>query len=138
AIEEGARTPTEGTPAEALSGVLAGLEEQSVQPGAQDDPPSWARQALGKVREWVGASSTGGESGDWNRSRLSRILWNSSQQLAQEWDERLAKSAFALMDHPGRRVAAAESALRRFVQFCSSSISGVRTRWEQQAQRTQQ
>src|SRR5262249_22466198 len=137
-LEEGARTPAEGAPADLLAGVLAGLEEQAVQPAAEDGPAAWGRQALGRIREWVGESTHGGDGSDWRKSRLSRSLWNAAQQLAQEWDERLANAAFALMDHPGRRVAAAEGALARFVEFCLTGAAGQRARLEQRGDGAEQ
>src|SRR5207247_332827 len=56
-----AGTPTDAgtTPAEVLTGVLAKLEEQSTQPVAQADPGNWARQALGRIRDWVGTPGEG-------------------------------------------------------------------------------
>src|SRR5262249_9753089 len=106
-IEEGARVPSEGAPAEVLAGVLAGLEEQSLQGAAQDDPGGWARQAIGRMREWIGGGSNSDDGSEWRKSRLSRALWNAAQQLAEQWDNRLGRSAFTLLDHPRRRLRAA-------------------------------
>ena len=43
------------TPGEVLAGMLAKLEEQIVQPVAQEDAGNWAKQALTRVRDWVGS-----------------------------------------------------------------------------------
>jgi hypothetical protein len=141
-IEEAAWTAphTElcGTPAEALTSLLASLEEQAQQSFAQDDPGNWARQALGRVREWVGAGAEHGqETPDWRKSRLHRTLLAAAQKVAEEWDGNLAGVLWGLMEHPGRRVAAAEAALVRFQNFCEESLVAHAGRCEQQALRTQ-
>jgi serine/threonine protein kinase len=120
-LEEYARPMLEGAPGEALTRLLSSLEDQAQQSVALEDPGNWARQALGRVREWFGSGlSTPGsrEAGQWTRSRLSRALESSAQKLASEWETNLAKAAFALMEHPGRRLATAEAALSRFIDFC--------------------
>jgi len=131
----------EGTPGEALTRLLATLEEQAMQSLAQDDPGNWARQAVTRVREWSGAGLTAGpvrEAGEWRRSRLSRALEAAAQKLAKEWDARLAETAFALMEHPGRRVAAAEAALGRFLRFCTETADANAALLAQQSARAQQ
>jgi hypothetical protein len=144
-IEKAARGGLGGTPAQTLTGMLTLLEEQAQQSVAQEDPSNWARQALTRVLEWVGtgasselagASST--VTGDWRQSRLPRALKTAAETLAAEQEERLAEAAFALMQHPGRRVAAAEAALARFAQFCEEALASYQARCEQQAPRTQQ
>jgi hypothetical protein len=54
-IEELAGAGLEGVRGEALARLLSGLDEQSQQLVAQDDPGNWARQALGRVRDWLGS-----------------------------------------------------------------------------------
>jgi hypothetical protein len=132
-------------PGEALTALLGSVDEQSQQFVAQDDPGSWARQALTRVQEWLGsgwtahvnAGSIGGSrsTGDWRKSKLSRSLDAAAQQLAEEWDQTLAKAAFALMEHPGTRVAAAESAVARLLQFCQETASAIENRLQQQTAR---
>jgi serine/threonine protein kinase len=145
-IEDATGTTLGGAPAEALTGLLAKLEEQSQQSVAHEDPGNWARQALTRVLEWVGPSSlaeaddlaAGASAGDWRKSRLSRALTAAAEKVAEAWGQQLAGIAFALMEHPGRRVAAAEAALERFIRFCEESAQAHLTRWEQQARRSQQ
>lgn len=144
-IEEAACTSLGGTPADALTSLLAKLEEQSQQSVALDDPSSWVRQAVARVRELVAAGTAtdaagpanGTSLGEWRKSRLSRALAAAAEQVAEQWDSRLAGAAFDLMEHPGRRVAAAEAALERFVQFCAERAAAYGARREQQAVRTQ-
>jgi hypothetical protein len=140
-VEAGARGMLDGSPGEALTRLLATLEESAQQSLAQDDPGNWARQAVTRVREWTGAGISAGpvrEAGEWRKSRLSRALEASAQQLAAEWDTRLADAAFALMEHPGRRVAAAEAALARFLRFCGDASSANALLLGQQSDRARQ
>jgi hypothetical protein len=155
-IEEAARATLGGTPAETLTGLLARLEEQSQQAVAMDDPGNWAGQAVVRVRELVGTTSgpisqlpsgmalavgdaTATRScGDWRKSRLNRALTTAAETLATDWDARLADAAFRLMEHPGRRAAAAEAALLRFVEFCAEALTAQEARRGQQIGRTRQ
>jgi serine/threonine protein kinase len=146
AIVDAAGTALGGSLAEALTGVLTKLEEQSQQSVAQEDASGWARQALLRVREWVGPSSLPDSADlsvpaahtEWRKSRLSRALIAAAEKVAEAWGVQFAEAAFALMEHPGRRLAAAEAALERFLQFCEEATPTHRTRWEQQATRTAQ
>jgi serine/threonine protein kinase len=145
-IETAASATLGGTPAEALTGLLTKLEEHSQQSVALEDPENWARQAVSRVREFVGTGTLGDIAshssnlalGEWRKSRLSRALTAAAEQVAQEWEARLAGAAFALMEHPGRRVAAAEAALGRFVRFCKEFSAAHAARRSHQAARTQQ
>jgi hypothetical protein len=143
-IEECAQRHLDGmAPGEALTALLAAIEEQSQQFVAQDDPGSWARQTLMRVQEWLGSgwqaqSNTPRASGDWRKSKLSRALEAAAQQVAEDWDQRLSQSVFALMEHPGRRVAAAEAAMARLLQFCDDTAATIATRLQQQTARADQ
>jgi hypothetical protein len=125
------------TPAETLTSVLATLEEQAQQTVALDDPGNWARQALGRVREWVGTGPESGlDVGEWKKNRLGRALGGAAQKVAEEWDRDLAATLLRLMDHPGRRVAAAEQAFTRLQKICVEASQSYRERLEQQTART--
>jgi hypothetical protein len=145
-FEEAACPSLGGTPAEVLTSLLTKLEERCEQSVALEDPGSWARQALVRVRELVAAGNANEAAvpthesalAEWRKSRLSRALTTAAEQAAREWDSRLASVAFALMEHPGRRVAAAEAALKRFVQFCKESHAASSAHRDHQALRTQQ
>src|SRR5262249_48755922 len=76
-IEELAAAGLDGPPGETLTRLLSGLEEQSQQFVAQDDPGNWSRQALGRVRDWLGSGLSATplrETGEWRKSRLGRAL----------------------------------------------------------------
>jgi hypothetical protein len=137
-IEQAAQDQMEGPASEALSRLLVALEEQAQQSFAHDDPGNWARQAVTRLREWFGAGLAAvGEAGEWRKSQLSRALEGAAQKLAQKWDSRLAETAYALMEHPGRRVAAADEALQRFVRFGTELASAHATQIAQQSARAQ-
>ncbi len=127
------------SPADALTRLLATLDEQSAQPLAQDDPGSWARQALDRVREWVGSGGDGDqEINEWRKTRLNRSLAQGAQKVAEDWDQRLARELFTLMEHPGPRLAAAEAGLVRLQTFCQGSGQELRQRTQQQVAKTDQ
>jgi hypothetical protein len=127
------------SPGEHLTGLLAGLAEQSQQAVAQEDPANWARSALNRVREWVGVGGDNAQDvGDWRKNRLHRIMTAAAQKVAEQWDQENAPTVFAVMDRPGGRVAVAEAVLVRLQQWCMEAADGLAPRSEQQAARTQQ
>src|SRR5262249_61908469 len=101
---------------------------------AQDDPGTWARQALNRFREWAGAGSeTVNDLHDWRKTRLSRALVVTGQKLAEEWDQQLSRRLFALMEHAGARVAVAEAALARGQGLFQERAGGMAERRRGQA-----
>jgi eukaryotic-like serine/threonine-protein kinase len=139
-VAERARAQLEGTPREVLTRLLASLEEQSQQMVAQDDPGVWARQAVTRVRDWLGSglAPPGVAAIQQRKSRLTKALEASAAELAEEWDRRFAEAAAGLMEHPGRRLAVAEAALKRFLVFCEEAAAAQTARVEEQAHRSQQ
>lgn len=119
--QAGTPTDTGTAPGEVLAGMLVRLEEQILQPVAQEDPGNWARQALTRIREWVGAGEAEEVLHDWRKTRVSRTLLASAQQVAEKLDQELAVELFGLMNLPGARVAAAEWALKQVHSFCLRS-----------------
>lgn len=138
-IERAACSVLDDTPAAALAGLLAQLEEQSQHALALEDPGNWARQAVTRVREWLGAGlGNKAEGGNWCKSKLGKALEKAVHVVAEEWDKRLAEVYFGLMDLPGKRMAAAEVALDRLTQFCDEAAQAHLARLEQQSLLTQQ
>jgi hypothetical protein len=134
-IEDAARglllTDLASSPAEALTALLATLEEQSSHVVANEDPPNWARQAITRVREYVGSTDTNEDAHDWRKSRLNRTLMTAAQKAAEEWNEQEAPAVFSVMELPGQRVAAAEAALTRLQQLCLEAAEQQRQTLEQ-------
>jgi hypothetical protein len=119
-IGERAAAHLDGTPREALTRLLSSVEEQSKQAVAQDDPGAWARQTLGRVRDWLGSGIPlpGVNAVQQRRSALTRALEAAAAQLAQEWEQRLVSVVDELMDHGGKRLAAAETIVARLMNLC--------------------
>lgn len=138
-IEASASTGFDGNLSAALTGLLSSLEEQSQQSIAQEDSGNWARQALGRIQDWVGGGKGSGSKhdSDLQKSKLSRALLAATQKIAEQWDQKLSDVAFGLMEHPGKRVAASEVALKRFVQFAHDTATAHFARLDQQRQKTQ-
>jgi hypothetical protein len=139
-IAELATGHLEGSPREVLTRLLAGVEEQSQQSVAQDDPGAWARQALVRVQEWLGGGlpPPGASTMQQRKSRLTKALEAAAAQLAKEWDERLSEVVASLLEHPGRRLAVGEAALAQLTQHCDAAAAAQAGRLQQQAARTQQ
>jgi serine/threonine protein kinase len=138
AIEDKASLHMEGLPGDALTKLLGAVEEQSQQFIAHDDPGGWARQAVSRVKEWLGSGiqPLGTSTIAQRKSRLTKALESAAAELAAEWDQRLAEVAYGLMEHPGRRVAVAERALARMVEYCNEAAAAHAARQERQHPRT--
>jgi eukaryotic-like serine/threonine-protein kinase len=136
-----AGTPTDvgTTPGEVLAGVLAKLDEQAVQPMAQSDPGNWARQALTRVRDWVGApGEVETDLNEWRKSRLARVLMTSIQKVAEDWEQRISKEALELMSYPGARLVAAESAVGQLQRYFATAADKLNATLSQHAARSAQ
>ncbi len=129
----------EGKPGEQLTKLLLSLEEQASQFVARDDPGGWARQALNRVKDWLGSGvhSSGVSSLQLRKSRLTRALESAAVQLAEARDAQLTATVLGLMEHPGRRVAAAEAALNRLIVLCNETSLVHAERHRQESERTQ-
>jgi hypothetical protein len=138
-ISEAARANLDGLPREALTRLLSSIEEQSCNATAQDDPASWSRQALARVRDWLGSGVLvpGASTLQQRKSRLTRALEAAAARVAEEWDGRLTTAAAGLMEHPGHRIALAEAALQHFVQYCNDAAEAHAERLAQQSLRSQ-
>jgi hypothetical protein len=141
-IEEATRsshlTELGATPAEAIAGVLANLQEQSVQSVAQEDPGNWSRQALNRVREWLGGDEAEGQYSDWRKTRVNRALHVAAQKLAEEYAKDFTSGLTGVMEFPGARLAAAEKAVTYLEDFCKAQILAQRERLQQHRAKTKQ
>src|SRR5581483_6216579 len=102
----------------ALTALLSSLEQQSLQSVAEADPGNWANQTIARLQDWQGDLKAAVHGGELQRSKVSRALSAAIQKTAEVVEKRWCKAAFALMDLPGRRFAAAEAVLDRMVAFC--------------------
>jgi serine/threonine protein kinase len=131
-------TPTDlaTAPGEVLSGMLAKLDEQSVQSVAQDDPANWARQALHRVKEWVGSGDGDAELGEWRKTKLTRALSAATARIVEEWDKRVNKEFVSLLELPGARLAAAELAVEKLQRWCHQAAETQAEKLEELAAQT--
>ncbi len=136
--QAGSPTDNGNAPGEVLAGILAKLEEQILQPVAQEDAGNWARQALTRVKDWVGSGEGDQEVNDWRKTRLTRALGNAAQKVAEEWEKQLAQDWLGLMEQPGARVAAAEVALAHLQAFYHNAAEAQKEGIAQQAAKTAQ
>jgi hypothetical protein len=137
--QAGTPTDTGNTPGEVLAGILAKMEEQIVQPVAHSDPANWAKQALGRVRDWVGSGTDEEqELNEWRKTRLARVLITASQKVAEQWDQQIGKHTLELTSLPGARIAAAEIALQKLQRFFLEAAEKQKTLVQQQGVKTMQ
>jgi eukaryotic-like serine/threonine-protein kinase len=126
----GAPTDAMSAPSDVLTEMLAKIEEQILQPVAQDDPGGWARQALNRIREWIGNSDGELDVGDWRKTKLNRALSGCTQKIIEEWDQRLGQEFGTLMEIPGAHLIAAEAAVAKlkhgFLQAADTQAEKLR------------
>ena len=132
AVQAGTPTDQGTTPGEVLAGMLAKLEEQILQPVAQEDAANWSKQALTRIKDWLGSGEGESDVGDWRKTRLTRSLAAAAQKVADDWDQYLAKDSFGMMETEGSRVAAAETALDLIRKHCLSVAERLATQLGQQ------
>ncbi len=141
-IEEATRaahlTDLGDTPAEAVTGVLANLLEQSTQSVAQNDAGNWSRQALNRVREWLGGGEAANQFSEWRKTRVNRALHLAAQKVAEQYAKDFVAGLSSVVELPGARLAAAEKAVTLLEEFCKVQIAGHQERLQQQRTRTRQ
>jgi serine/threonine protein kinase len=130
-------------PRDALTKLLLQLEEQLQAGLSQDDPTGWARQAVKRVREWLGPgvdlralTGQGTSFIHQRKSALTRSLEGACTTLAGQWDRRLYQASCALSEYPGSRLGVAEAALNRFIRYCDQALGTAQNRLKKQSQVT--
>ncbi len=133
----GAAGEVGATPGEMLSSMLSKLEDQVIQSTAQEDPGNWGKQAMSRIRDWMGAGGDDQEFSEWRKTKLARALAGAAQKFAEEWEQRITKDVYDLMAYPGARVAGAEIAFNALhKQFQKAAESQARFYQEQQPKTT--
>jgi hypothetical protein len=108
--QAGAPGEVGATPGEMLSSMLAKLQDQLLS-SAQDEPGNWCKQAMSRIRDWMGAGGDDQEYGEWRKTKLARGLAGAAQKVAEQWDQVITKDVYDVMAFPGARVAGAEVAM---------------------------
>ena len=125
--QAGAAGEVSATPGEVLSSLLAKLEDQMQQSTAQDDPVNWCKQAMSRIRDWMGVGSDDQEFSEWRKTRLARALAASTQKAAEQWDQQITNDVHELMAFPGARVIGAELAMESLhVHFQKAAEAQIR------------
>lgn len=138
-IESRATTPAEGNPAQAINAFLNTLEREAESPIARDDPANWCHDALKRLKEWVGGSSSPRyDTSDWLKSRLHRLYSLAVQKVADETFENLGLPARYMFEMPGHRMAAAEAAYAYMHQYLAQRIEAQHAQVRDQRSLTQQ
>jgi hypothetical protein len=129
----------EDRPGDQLTKLLVAIEDQAGQFIARDDPGGWARQALNRVKDWLGSGvqAAGVTSLQQKKSKLTRALEAAAGQVAEQRESEMIEVVFGLMEHPGRRVAAAEAALARLIALLNQAATAHTERYHQESDRTQ-
>ena len=128
----GAAGEVNATPGELLSRMLAKLEDQLVQSVAQEDAGNWCKQAMSRIREWMGAGSDDQEYTEWRKTKLARALAGSSTKIAEQWEQRVTKDVYDLMAFSGARVAGSEIAMQSLHQHFHKAADAQAHLYQQQ------
>ncbi|HKA05796.1 MAG TPA: tubulin-like doman-containing protein [Gemmataceae bacterium] len=78
---------------------------------------AWAREAFDAVINRVGIRGSKDPADYAKTGKLSKLYTAASNAVVERWVKQLTSDAFALLEFPGRRVAATEGALARFTEF---------------------
>jgi hypothetical protein len=136
--QAGAAGEVGATPGEVLSSMMAKLEDQLLQSTAQDDAGNWCKQAVSRIRDWMGAGGDDQDYGEWRKTKLARALAGSSQKAAELWEQRITKDVYDLMAYPGARVAGAEVAIESLHAHFKKAAETQNLLFQQQAPKTAQ
>ena len=132
----GATGEVGATPSGLLTSMLVKLEDQLMQSNAQEDPGNWGKQAMVRIRDWMGAGGDDQEFGEWRKTKLARALATTTQKLAEQWEQTVTHDVYDLMAFPGARVAGAEIALEMLHKHFQKAAEEVSQLYQQQMPKT--
>ncbi|MGF1582263.1 MAG: tubulin-like doman-containing protein [Gemmataceae bacterium] len=116
---------------EALTATLSTLEEQANLRLAAEDPASWTRGAIARVRDWVGGPEQPAATSGWSKTRIHRALIAAAEKVALGLTSGFAEVLGQAMSSPGARVSAAEDAIGYLEMFCNSQMEECDNRLDQ-------
>ena len=112
-LEDAAPRGPEGPPTDQVERWLHGLEGQIDAAARRSEAARWAVGAWDQAREFIGTRPNSDLDSTVRRGRLSKALDEAVRRVAEAWGNEFAEQARPLEEHPGPRIAAVESALRR-------------------------
>jgi serine/threonine protein kinase len=136
--QAGATGEIGASPSEVLSAMLAKMEDQIAQSVAQEDPGNWGKQAMSRIRDWMGIGGDEQEYNEWRKTKLARALAGAAQKAAEHWEARITKDVYELMAFPGARVAGAEIAMQQIHQHFKTAADAQANVCREQAPDTLQ
>jgi hypothetical protein len=124
-IEQETPRGPEGGPADQIERWLAGLEGQIESSARRPETAAWARHVWDQAREFIGSRPTNENDITVRRGRVSKSLDVAVGRAAEMWGNEIAEVTRPLEEHPGPRVAAIESALRKLAAMCGDAASSM-------------
>jgi hypothetical protein len=131
-------TTDQSSLSQTVSQMLARLETEMTQAMTRNDMSEWSQKAFEQVKEWLGSRSTGDIANPVRGSRVTRAVNHSVTEVSRRWIPKLCDEAMRLMERPGRRIAAAEEALRRMSEFCAQNSEVAAKRLNEMSLKSQQ
>src|SRR5262249_11390744 len=122
-IEQEAPRGPEGGPAEQIERWLTGLEGQIESTARRQEAGVWARNVWDQAREFIGTRPTSETEITVRRSRVSKALDVAIGRAADMWGNEFIELTRHLEGHPGPRVAAIESALRKLADLADAAAA---------------
>lgn len=127
-----------GTPVQMLETFLAQLASGAESAFARNEPNTWCRDALQRMREWVGGTGYAtGEGTEWQRSKLDRLYLDSAEKVALEYYTNLNRPARRLFNMPGERMAVAGAAYQVLAGRLETIVLDQQQAVDQQIQQSQ-
>jgi serine/threonine protein kinase len=137
-IEREAIRGPEGGPADQIERWLTGLEGQTTGTGRRPEAGPWSRAVWEQARDLIGTRPSGEQESSVRRSRLSKQLDEAIRRAAEAWANELVSSTRHLDEHPGHRIGAIETALRKIAEWCTEAGASAAKKLEQLAVKTGQ
>ncbi|HEY2909267.1 MAG TPA: hypothetical protein VGI99_03425, partial [Gemmataceae bacterium] len=114
-IDEVVRASHAG-PEEQVSSLLKSLEMKLL--SSDLTTAAWARDAFDAVINVVGVKGSTDPADAVRTGKLAKAYTMAVNTVSDAWAKKLGGAGLSLLEQPGRRVAAAEAALARLIEFC--------------------
>ncbi len=125
----------EGAPGDLSAGLLAGLEKKLF---SAEAPATWGREAFDAVINLVGVKGSRDPADAVRTGKLTRVYTAAVNSLGDAWVKKLGNEAINFLESPGKRVASAEAALARMIDFCERAETDVLRASAEQSRRSEE